>query len=315
MKQAWLAGLSPFNRLLFFFMLMIASFGSVFLAGMLLARPLFGVSIAELPVLLSDYENPASVALLKYFQILQSFGLFIIPPLLAGFFFERSSLRYLALDRSPRVNVYLLLLVALFVMSPLVNWMIAWNGSMNLPDAFAALEQWMQRMEAEAGKLTEAFMQVDSAGGFLLNVLMIAVLPAFGEEFLFRGVLQRLLGEWTRNMHVAILVSALAFSAMHLQFYGLLPRFFLGVVFGYLFWWSGSLWVPVFLHFLNNAAAVVFEWFVAAGKVSEEAGSYGSDNPVVVIASTLLTGLVLMLIYRQCFAQRRKDFAKTQDRR
>lgn len=313
MKQAWLTGLSPFNRLLFFFMLMIASFGGVFLAGMLLAKPLFGVSIAELPALLADFENPEAIGLLKYFQILQSFGLFIIPPLLAGFFYERSSIRYLALDRSPRANIYLLVFVALFVMSPLVNWMIAWNESMNLPDAFASLEQWMQRTEEQAGKLTEAFMEVRSPGGFLLNVLMIAVLPAFGEEFLFRGVLQRLLGEWTRNMHVAILVSAFAFSAMHLQFYGLMPRFFLGIVFGYLFWWSGSLWVPIFLHFLNNAMAVVFELFVSAGKVSEDAGSYGSDNPVAVIASTLLTGLVLMLIYRKCFAQGRKDLAETQD--
>lgn len=313
MKPAWLGVLSPFNRLLFFFLLMISSFGMVFLTGMLLARPLFGVSIAELPAVLADYENPASVAILKYFQILQSFGLFIIPPLLAGFFFERSSIRYLAIDRSPRTNIYLLVLLALAVMTPLVNWMIEWNEAMNLPDAMASLEQWMQRTEEEAGKLTEAFMDVHTAGGLFLNIFIIAILPAFGEEFLFRGVLQRILGEWTRNIHIAIIISSLAFSAMHLQFYGLLPRFFLGVVFGYLFWWSGSLWVPIFAHFLNNAVAVVFEFFVTAGKVPEEAGSYGSDNPVVIVVSALLAGLVLFVIYRKDVTQRRKDFAKTQD--
>lgn len=307
MRPAWLEGLSPFNRLLFFFMLMIASFGGIFLAGMMLARPLFGVGIAELPALLSDYENPESIGLLKYFQVLQTFGLFIIPPVLAGFFFERNSIRYLALDRSPRANIYVLVFVLLFIMSPLINSMIAWNESMNLPDAFASLESWMLKAEAEAEKLTRAFMEVHSPGGFLFNVLLIAVLPAFGEEFLFRGVLQRLLGEWIGNMHAAILIAAFAFSAMHLQFYGLLPRFFLGVLFGYLFWWTGSLWVPIFLHFLNNAVAVLFELFVSAGKISEETGNYGSNNPFAVIVGILLTGGVLILIYRKTYAQSAED--------
>jgi uncharacterized protein len=224
---------------------------------------------------------------------------------LAGFLFERNPARYLALNTSPRHYTYLLVFLALAVMTPLVNGMVTWNEGLNLPASLAGMEEWMQRMEEEAGKLTDAFMHVETTGGFMLNILMIAVLPAFGEEFLFRGVLQRLLGEWTRNMHVAILLTALAFGVMHMQFYGLLPRVFLGVVFGYIFLWTGSLWVPIFAHFLNNATALVLEQLVATGKTTGEFSSYGSDNPLLIIVSVILTAGVMFVILRIQMKDRR----------
>jgi hypothetical protein len=311
MKPAWLGALPPFNRLLFFILLMIASFGAVFLTGMLLAQPIFGISLTQLPALLSDFENPAAIGILKYFQILQSFGLFIIPPLLAGFFFERNPMRYLALNTSPRQLAYWLVVIMLVVLTPFLNGMIEWNEALKLPVSMSGIENWMQGMEKEAGKLTDAFLHTETAGGFMLNILMIAILPAFGEEFIFRGVIQRLLGEWTRNIHVAIILSAFAFSAMHLQFYGFLPRFFLGILFGYLFFWTGSLWIPIFAHFLNNAAAMTFEALSAGGRVSEDAGSFGSGSPLLIILSTILTGLSLYIIYRICSRQRFRDSAET----
>lgn len=312
MKPAWLGELPPFNRILFFLLLVIASFGGFFLIGILLSGPIFGVTLAQLPGLLADYENPSVVGMLKYFQAVQSMGIFIVPPLLAGFFFERNTARYLALDRTPRWPAYLLVVLAMVVMVPLVNGMITWNEGMDLPNAFSGVEDWMKRTEEQAAKLTEAFLNTGSAGGLLLNLFIIAVLPAFGEEFLFRGVLQRLLHEWLRNIHVAVFVSALAFSAMHLQFYGLLPRFFLGLVFGYLFFWTGSLWIPIFAHFLNNATAVIYEFMIASGMAGEGFEDWGSDSWILVILSTILTGLCLFLVYRFMFTRRRKGGAETQ---
>jgi hypothetical protein len=298
METGRLAGLTPFNRILFFIILVIACFGTLFLAGSLLALPLFGVTTAELPALLSDYDNPAALGLLKYFQLIQSLGLFILPPLLAGLFFEGSSIRYLALNRSPRPGIYLLVVLALFVMTPFLNRMIEWNESMDLPAALASLEEWMKNAEENAAQITEAFLETSSAGGFILNLFLIAVLPAFGEEFLFRGVLQRMLGDWMKNIHLAIFISALAFSAMHLQFYGLLPRFFLGLVFGYMFYWTGSLWIPIFAHFLNNAVAVILEVLIAQGHLQEDAADWGSGNLVMIIASAVLTVIVTAAIRR-----------------
>jgi len=298
MKPAWLGSLGPFNRLLFFILLMIAVFGVVVFAGMALAIPLFGLSPFEITALLSDYENPEAVSILKYFQILQSFGLFIIPPLLAGFFFERNAAGYLHLDTKPLPLTWILVLLLFVVMMPFVNAMITWNEAMKLPPALAGMEAWMKGMEEQAAKLTDAFLRVGTFGGFVLNICMIAILPAIGEEFLFRGVIQRLLGEWTRNIHVGIILSAVAFSAMHLQFYGFFPRLFLGLLFGYLFYWTGSLWVPVFAHFLNNAVAVVSDQLMARGVVASDFDSLGGDMPVVVVISVVLTGILLYIIRR-----------------
>ena len=298
MKPAWLSTLGPFNRLLFFVLLMIAVFGVVVFAGMALAVPLFGLSPLEITAMLSDYENPEAIRILKYFQILQSFGLFIIPPLLAGYFFERNITGYLHLNQKPFPLTWILILLLFVVMMPFVNAMITWNEAMKLPPALAGMEAWMRGMEDQAAKLTHAFLHVETFGGFALNIFMIAILPAVGEEFLFRGVIQRLLGEWTRNIHIGIFLSALAFSAMHLQFYGFFPRFYLGLLFGYLFYWTGSLWVPVFAHFLNNAVAVVADQLIVTGAGTKDFDTLGSDIPVVVVTSVALTGILLYMIRR-----------------
>jgi len=298
MKPAWLSSLGPFNRLLFFVLLMIAVFGVVVFAGMALAVPLFGLSPLQITAMLSDYGNPEAVRILKYFQILQSFGLFIIPPVLAGFFFERNATGYLHLNKKPLPLTWILLLLLFVVMMPFVNAMINWNEAMKLPPALAGMEAWMRGMEDQAAKLTDAFLHVETFGGFVLNIFMIAILPAIGEEFLFRGVIQRLLGEWASNIHVGIILYALAFRAMHLQFYGFFPRFYLGLLFGYLFYWTGSLWVPVFAHFLNNAVAVVSDQLIATGAVAKDFDTLGSDIPVVIVTSVVLTGILLFMIRR-----------------
>ncbi|MFA5196683.1 MAG: CPBP family intramembrane glutamic endopeptidase, partial [Bacteroidales bacterium] len=133
--------------------------------------------------------------------------------------------------------------------------------------------------------------------GFFINILMIAVLPAIGEEFFFRGVLQRLLGEWFKNVHVAVIVTAVIFSAFHLQFYGFLPRFLLGMFLGYIFYWSGSLWVPIIVHFINNGLAVVVAWLSARGMVDFNFETFGSsDNLFVIISSgVIVAGLMFVL--------------------
>lgn len=298
MNRAWLGSLKPFSRLLFYILLSLACFGILFMAAMLLAGPLFGASLQALPDLLTQYANPDAVRLMKYFQVIQSIGLFILPPLLAGFLFTGNSARYLSLDRIPPMKMTGLSVLLFLVMVPLVNGMIAWNESLKLPEIMAGLEQWMRQTEETAAMLTEAFMKTETAGGFLFNVLMIAILPAIGEELVFRGALQRILAGWTRNVHVAVFLSALAFSAMHLQFYGLLPRFFLGMVFGYLFVRTGSLWIPILLHFLNNLAALIFGTLAYQGVLSEDAGDLGSGSPLLIVLSLLLTTALAVYFFR-----------------
>lgn len=98
-------------------------------------------------------------------------------------------------------------------------------------------------------------------------MLLIALVPAIGEELLFRGVFQRLFTEWFRNIHWGIWISAILFSAIHFQFFGFLPRLFLGVIFGYLLELTSSMWVPIVAHFVNNLTGVIIAFFISPDSV------------------------------------------------
>jgi membrane protease YdiL (CAAX protease family) len=92
------------------------------------------------------------------------------------------------------------------------------------------------------------------------NLLVIALLPAIGEELFFRGIVQKQFEELTQNRTAGIVLTALLFSALHMQFFGFIPRFVLGVFLGFLYQWSGTIWLPVTAHFINNAGAVILTW-------------------------------------------------------
>ena len=298
-KQPILESLTPFSRLLFSILLIVSCFSIAFVLGLLLAVPLFGVGIKEILTSASDFENTVSLKLLQYFQVIQSFGLFIIPAMLAGYFFERSSIRYLRIDIPSWWPIYLITLILMLASLPLINWMVTVNDMMKLPDFLNGLEAWMKTMEEEAEKLTRAFMQMPTPGAFLFNMFMIAVLPAVGEEFMFRGLIQRLFREWLGNIHVAIFLSALLFSAMHMQFYGFFPRMVLGIVFGYLFYWSGSIWIPVFAHFIQNGLVVMVTYLGENGIIYGDYENFGtSDNVYILLMSALFVAALLYLIYR-----------------
>ncbi len=298
-KPPILGSLTPVTRLLFSILLVISCFAITFFIGMLLAGPIFGVNAINIMSLLGDYNNPKAVMVLQYLQVLQSFGLFIFPALLAGFFFERSATGYLLLNKGSRWQIYLVTLVLMFVALPFINEMVSLNEMMKLPGYLKGMEDWMKSAEAEATRLTETFMKMPTPGAFLFNMVMIALLPAIGEELLFRGLLQRLLKDWLKNVHAAIFISAFFFSAMHMQFYGFIPRMMLGVLFGYLFYWSNSIWVPVFAHFINNGAVVIIAYLGQRGIVSGDYENFGStDNLILILASMAMTGASLWLIYR-----------------
>jgi hypothetical protein len=138
----------------------------------------------------------------------------------------------------------------------------------------------------------------DGFGDLFVNLIMIAIIPAIGEELLFRGVLLRILRDWMKNIHVAIIVSALLFSFIHFQFYGFLPRFLMGVAFGYLLHWSGSLWVPIIAHFVNNGTAVVVAFLAARYLPQLDFNTFGSsDNVLIIIGSALVTVLILLFLW------------------
>ncbi len=298
MKIPLLHSLNPFSRIIFSILLIIICFFSIFMIGLLVALPLFDLSLTETMTMLSDFTSPKAISLLKYFQVVQEFGLFIIPPLLAALFFAVKPFHFLKLNNPSRWQSWILTIIIMTSTLPLINILIDLNEAMQLPEWLSGIESWMQETETKAMDLTEAFLSIDSWGEFIFNIVMIAMLPSIGEELLFRGLLQRLFNDWFKNIHFAIILAGFLFGAMHMQFFGILPRMVLGVLFGYLFYWSGSLWIPIFAHFLNNGVAVTISFMERQGWIVTRFQDFGySTSLFLIFASIIISALALYVFW------------------
>lgn len=267
--------------------------------GIVLALPFFGISIFEQFNALNDYNSKTTIHFLKYFQVVNQIGFFILPAIFYAYLVNRNPVNYLKLNTKINVAYFFVAAILIVVSIPAVNWLVEINEGMKLPGFLKGLESWMKDSENKTNELTEAFLNVTTPVGLFVNLIIIALLAAVGEELLFRGVILQLFVEWFKNKHLAIIVSAILFSALHLQFYGFLPRMVLGILFGYIFIWSGSLWLPILLHFIFNGITVVAAYLYNIGYIQTDVESFGvSDSALVVISSFVLIVLLLFVMFR-----------------
>lgn len=280
-------------------LLMAVSLLLTMILGIIIALPFFGIGILEHFKELNDYTNETSIHFLKYFQVVNQIGFFILPAIFYAYLENRKPANYLKLNTKLNVSHLLTASFLIIVSIPAINWLVEINEGMKFPEIFKGLENWMRDSENKTNQLTEAFLNVTTPGGLVVNLIIIALLAAVGEELLFRGVILQLFFEWFKNKHLAIIVSAILFSALHLQFYGFIPRMVLGILFGYIFIWSGSLWIPILLHFIFNGITVVASYLYHKGSIETDVESFGvSDSTFVVLSSFLLTIVLLLIIYR-----------------
>jgi len=246
----------PFLQLLLVVGLCLASVIIFSIIGIVCTIVFYGIDMHSF----YNYDDPNTIEGLKFFQLLSAVGLFLVPPLVYALIVSNKPLNHLSLKRLSNPKNYILLALLMFVFTPFMSWLIEINANMMLPDFLSELELWMKESEENAAALTKAFLTFDGLGSLIYVLLIVAVVPAIGEELLFRGVLQKIFIQWTKNMHWGIWITAVLFSALHMQFYGFFPRMLLGVIFGYLLVWSKSLWLPILGHFINNGSVVVLSY-------------------------------------------------------
>ncbi len=297
-KRALLAGLRPAEKFLFS-VVMLFILGLVFqFLGAFLAAWIYGFRVTDV-LALGAYEDPNYVAASKLIQMLGSVGTFIIPALLFSYLFE-GDLFSLYRFRNP-TGMSPMLLVILMMMSviPFINYMAEINMKMEIP--IRALDELLRSLETTAEEMMVAFTATKSIGGLLMNMLMIGVIAAVGEELIFRGLLQGLISDLVKNIHLAILVTALLFSAFHFQFFSFLPRFFLGVILGYLMYYGQSIWYPILAHFVNNAMGVIYYYFNSRGSADDMLEEIGTSTliPVAAVVSLALFLLFAVLWYKK----------------
>jgi membrane protease YdiL (CAAX protease family) len=219
-----------------------------------------------------------------------------IPCLLFWFYIEGRRGSDFAAPREFSINLWLLTLLLVLVFIPLNSQFIEWNSRMTFPESFSGLEKWMHDKEDQMARLTEFLTKYDQLSQLLIALVVVVILPAFGEELLFRGLIQRKFSEQWRNPHLAIWVSAAIFSAIHFQFYGFIPRMLLGALFGYIYHWTGSLWLAVFAHFINNGFVLIMVYLYNIKVLDINLEETKSMPVPLVAASLVLTALALYLV-------------------
>ena len=208
---------------------------------------------------------------------------------------------YFKLNKKNDSILYILAFVALLSITPIVNYTTLINEQMTLPDCLKEIEDLLKKMEDLAKEMTLELLKTDSGLTFIINLIVIAVAPAIGEELMFRGALQRTLHE-KFSPFGAIVITSILFSALHFQFYGFIPRFLLSVFLGMLYYLSGSIKLNMIVHFTNNALAVLAYRICTIYNIPIEDApteTLGKEDFVPVIIATLIFAGIMWIIYQK----------------
>ncbi len=283
---------STFARRLFLFLLLT-------FAGLLVATFAMGIITV----------GGQSTVRLRIATVIQDICVFIAPACMVASMVTSRPDRLLEVDRGFSPGMLIAAVSVMVVSIPAMNALVDWNAGLSLPASMGALESWMRSAEQSAGQAVMMMLGDTSPASLLISLLIVGVLAGVSEELFFRGALQRLLSSGPLGPHASIWIAAFVFSFFHMQFFGFFPRLVLGAFFGYLLYWSGSLWLPVTIHALNNAVVVIGSWqdrLAGGDGTAPELNSVGSGSPVWIIISCLLTAVALWWV-SSCGGRGRKD--------
>lgn len=203
---------------------------------------------------------------------IQDIFAFILPAVVAMALFYLRPLHVMGLDRMPSLKALAVVVVFYLVSLPAMNWLVDFNGSMVLPSWMSGVEEALRQAEDMAADATKQILDINTIPQLLFCLFVVGLMAGLSEEMLFRGAMQRTMQDSRLGVHTAIWVTAIVFSAFHMQFFGFLPRMLLGAWLGYLFVWTRSLWVPIIAHTLNNSTVVVMSYLAGKGVVPEGFG-------------------------------------------
>lgn len=258
-KEITTAEKQPFVQLLLLGLFVFLGMFIGQLIGLAIAAAIYGFELLTNLDWLTG-KDLKYVGALKIILFASQLGTFLVPAFLLALIEKIKPAQFFELKKPSLYFLLLAFLIMIFA-TPLVSYFGELNSKMHFPSFLKGLEEWMRNLEDQGEETTKAILNMKTWKDMLLSLLLMAVIPAICEEFLFRGALQRILLKMNKNPHVAIWIGAIIFSAFHLQFFGFLPRMFLGAILGYLYFYTGSLWYSIFAHFLNNAFFVLVSYY------------------------------------------------------
>lgn len=286
-KGVWIH--TSYSALLYLLLVVIlGGLISSYLLTVVVCQLVYGISFFSSSQLVFDSSNVEMMNAMKTMQLFNAIGTFVIPPILFLHLRGLSFVNYLKLNKPLSGITIVKVFVLALAMIPLANFLGFLNESVPLPEFL----NFLKLVEEQSLVLTEQFLKMDSIWDLGIMILIMGVVAAVGEEFLFRGILQNLFQDWSKSKHLAIWLTALLFSVIHMQYHAVLPRFFLGAFIGYVYVYSGSLRSSIYLHFFYNTSLVVLSYLIQHKLLaSASLESIGSSSISVIIAVTVLFSL------------------------
>lgn len=254
-----------------------------------------------------------NIAIMKVIQGLNQICVFLAPSILFLKINHIQIVDYWGLKKQKYAFLMLMAISLLLVSSPLITWLSNFNEGITFPDKWSQIEQWLQDKQHSNEQIVNRFLQVGTLGGLMSNIIVMALLPAICEETFFRGCLQKMLTDNIRNKHIAVAVSAIIFSVAHFEFYGLIPRIFLGLIIGYIFLYTNNITFPIIFHFANNCTIVIYNFVVHKYLGGQEIDSSLSTPTItLVIVSIAITALGIKTIKRYCEYTKKAESINTE---
>ena len=276
------------------------------LIGLKLTSLFFNIDVISLGS--TDYVSMDNnmVNALKFINLITTLGTFLVPAFVMPLILRRNAVEYLTLKRPVEWKLFIYMTVLFAVLYPFLDWTLSMNQSIHFPSFMKEIEKSMRAQEDTMEVLTTRFMQMGNVKDLFINLIVIAFLPAFIEELFFRGLLQTLIHKWLKNIHITIIITAIFFSAIHMEFFGIIPRTILGLILGYLFYWSGSIWSSIFFHFLNNASAVILVFLSQQNLINYKIDEPMNSSNIVLVLSLGITALIFLYLANRYSKKRDK---------
>lgn len=276
--------------------------------GLITATALFNVgSVSEFSASLRSQSSHPYAFL--WVQAFGAIGAFILPAVIFTLMQNQSPITYFHLDKKVTGQLALLAIGVLFFSQSLINLTSQLNEQLIIPEQWGALGEWLRSSHDQAQSAYENLLNFNSFTHMLFALFVVAVLPAIGEELIFRGGFQQLCQQWFGNRHIAIWTAAAIFSLFHFQVFYFLPRLLLGAALGYLYAWSKNLWYPIIAHFFNNAWVILFAYFLMPEEGSSALLSPEENLPTYILLLGLIGFLGFLVLFRTTAKRQQSNVA------
>jgi hypothetical protein len=231
----------------------------------------------------------------KLAQLAGSIVSFILPALLFAYYSSPKALPYVGI----RKNISSVLVVAAVVLLFTVQPFIGWLGQINAKATFGSIQKTLLEMEAMYNRTLQLFLQMKTFGDMLVNLFVMALLPAVAEELFFRGSLQKVLLRLSHKPWLAIVVTSVVFALLHGTIFKVLPIFTLGLLLGVVYHITRNLWYTITIHFLNNAFAVLSVYYAPHSETLRKISSDDFTVPLYGALISLAVGISIIYYIKQ----------------